>query len=137
MQGFDCAFGGKFAALGAVQLADQRGFLTAVLEQPERRAPEHALVPADDAAAHAIDRAEGELSGFLCAEQGSVPRLHIARRRDCIGHGQNAFRRDAAHMAHVTQPRDQRGGLAAARHGKQQHRPVDRLHRHLLLRVQR
>ena len=136
LQGFDRAFGGKFAALGAVQLSDERGFLTAVFQQPERRAPEHALVPADDAAAHAVDRAEGELSGFLRAEQRSVPCLHIARRRDRIGHGQNAFRRDAAHMAHITQPRDQCGGFAAARHGKQQHRPVDCLYRHLLLRVQ-
>ena len=130
------ALRGKLIGLVPVEFPQQSALLAAVLQQAEGGAAHDPLIIADYPAAHAVDGAEAQPLCRLLAEAGGKPPLHIPGGRHGIGHGEDALRLDAPHVAHVAQPGHQDGGFAAARHCQQQHRPLRLLHRSLLLRVQ-
>ena len=137
LERFDRAFRSKLLALHPIQLADERTFLCAILQKPKGGAAHRALVIANDPAAHPVDGAKFQTLRFFCAEKSGVPRLHIPCSGYRVGHGEDALGRNAPHIAHISQPRHQNGGLAAARYCEQQHRPVHSLYRCFLLRIQR
>ena len=115
----------------------QRCGVVLVLDQVGRRSVVHTAVQRDNARCHAVYRAEFQLPGQRIPKPRSEAGTHFPRGGHGVGHCQNRLRRDAADLCHVSQPGDQHRGLAAARHGQQQHRAVYGLHRRPLLRVQR
>lgn len=135
-QGPDSALRGKVPALGAVELGHQGALFPAVLQHRKGGAAESPLIEADDPAAHAVDGAKFQLPGFLLPEQGGKAGGHVPGGGHRIGHGEDALRGDARYKPHIAQPRHQHGGFAAAGYRQQQHRPLHRLDRRLLLGIQ-
>ena len=115
----------------------QRCGVVLVLDQVGRRAVVHTAVQRDNARCHAVYRAEFQLPGQCIPKPRGETGTHFPRGGHGVGHCQNRLRWDAADQRHVSQPGNQHRGLAAARHGQQQHRAVHSLHRRPLLRVQR
>ena len=135
-QRFDGAVRGELPCLRPVELPQQGGLLSAVLQQAEGGAAKDLLIVADDAAAHPVDGAEFQQLGGLLAEEAGETGPHVPGGGHRVGHGEDALRGHAPDVAQVADAGHQHRGLAAARHCQQQHRPLPCPHRSLLLGVE-
>ena len=120
----------------AADLPDEGGLPAGVVQQIEGLLAHQLFAPADDGGAHPIDGAEGQLFRQLRAEEGGEALAHIPGGGDGVGHGEDAPGVHPQPQHQVADAAHQHGGLAAAGHRQQQHRPVHGLDGGLLLGIQ-
>ena len=135
-QFFQRALGGVVAADAHVQLGQQAGQLPLVGDQAGLLAAIAAAVILQHHRRQAVDGAEGHACGRPLPEAGGKAAAHLPGGGHGVGHRQDLFGRDAAALHHVPQAGHQHRGLAASRHGQQQHRAFHGGRRRQLLRVE-
>ena len=127
---------GRFSRVSPIEFRDDAHGLLLLQMAEHFRLPVAPAVEYHDLPRQGVDGAERSLPCQGFAEERFTAPAHIPLPGFRIGHGEDAPGIDPLHLRHVPQPRNEDRGLAAARHGQEQHRPLPGPHRLLLLRIQ-
>ena len=122
--------------LGVQKLLEQPDLVVDVENGEVGLQPDQLGMPAQDLHADRMERAEPRHSLDDLPDHRADARLHLARGLVGEGDGEDFGRARAAEREDVRDARGEHAGLAGSGAGKHQHRPVERLDRLALLRVQ-
>ncbi len=119
------------------QLLDESDLVVGVEHREGRLEIDKLRVAAQDLDADGVERAEPRHAFHHAADQSADPDLHLPRRLVGEGDGEDLTRPGAAVAQDVGDPGGEHARLAGAGASQHEQRPVQRLHRLPLLRVER